>query len=104
MNSCSTNIPLWLLLLGLLAQFLFSLRFIIQWVSSEIKKESHIPIYFWYLSIFGGILLLLYAVFRSDPVIIIGQAGGLVVYVRNLVLISRKKRVSNVTGLQTVKN
>ncbi len=76
-------------LIGLLAQVLFGGRFILQWVRSEKAGESVVPVGFWWLSIFGGALMLAYALYRWDPVFILGQALGLVVYVRNLVLIRR---------------
>jgi lipid-A-disaccharide synthase-like uncharacterized protein len=81
-----------LMILGFTGQALFSARFIIQWMVSEARKESVIPLVFWYFSLGGGILLLTYAVLRHDPVFILGQAGGLIVYARNLVLISRQKK------------
>ncbi len=84
-------ISTWLLVLGFAGQALFSARFIIQWLVSEHHKESVVPVAFWYFSLAGGVTLLTYAVLRRDPVFILGQAGGLVVYVRNLVLIGRKK-------------
>jgi len=77
-------------ILGLAGQVLFGARFIIQWVASEIKKESYIPLVFWYLSIGGGAILLAYAIYRKDPVFIVGQSTGLIVYIRNLILISRR--------------
>ena len=77
--------------IGFLAQFLFSMRFIVQWIISEKKKESVIPIYFWYFSLGGGILLLLYAIHRKDPVFILGQGMGVFIYVRNLMLIYKKR-------------
>lgn len=86
------GIPGWLLVLGFTGQAAFGARFLIQWICSEIKKESHIPIVFWYLSIIGGLLILLYAIFRRDPVIILGQSMGLLVYARNLRLIYKKKK------------
>jgi len=79
------------LILGFTGQLLFGLRFLVQWLCSERKKESYIPIIFWYFSIGGGIILLTYAIYRKDPVFIVGQSMGLIVYVRNLVLIYRKK-------------
>ena len=85
------DIPTWLLVLGFAGQAVFALRFIVQWICSEAKGESYIPIVFWYFSILGGFLLLLYAILRGDPVIILGQASGLIVYIRNLMLIYRKK-------------
>ena len=78
------------LAVGFLGQVCFSLRFLIQWIVSERRKESVIPIYFWYFSIGGGVTLLTYAVYRQDPVFILGQAAGLLVYSRNLYLIRRK--------------
>ncbi len=81
---------MWLLILGFAGQFAFSLRFLVQWIRSEQKGESHIPVVFWYFSIGGGLLLLLYAIFRKDPVIILGQSAGLIVYFRNLCLLKKK--------------
>ena len=77
--------------IGFLGQGLFASRFIFQWVYSEKKGESLIPVAFWYLSIFGGIGLLIYAIFRKDPVIITGQIFGILIYTRNLILIYKKK-------------
>lgn len=78
-------------LLGMLGQVLFFSRFLIQWIASEKKGKSTIPLSFWWLSIGGGLLLLIYAIWREDPVITLGQSVGLFVYVRNLVLIRRHK-------------
>ena len=86
-----SNIELLFLIIGFLGQGLFASRFIVQWLYSEKKGESVIPIAFWYLSIFGGLGLLTYAVFRKDPVIITGQLFGLIIYIRNLILIYKKK-------------
>lgn len=80
-----------LAVLGFTAQALFASRFIVQWISSERRKRSHIPIHFWYLSLSGGILMIIYGLLRRDPVIILGQAPALVVYARNLVLIYRHR-------------
>jgi lipid-A-disaccharide synthase-like uncharacterized protein len=74
---------------GFIAQALFAARFIIQWIASERRKMSHVPVGFWWLSLFGGILMTIYGVLRRDPVIVFGQAPGLVVYARNLMLIHR---------------
>lgn len=84
--------PLWLVVFGFLGQAFFSARFIVQWLVSEAKGKSVIPLTFWYFSIAGGLVLLTYAILRHDPVFTLGQAAGLVVYVRNLVLISRERR------------
>lgn len=80
------------LIIGFTGQVLFGLRFLIQWICSEIKKESHIPVVFWYFSILGGMILLSYAIHRRDPVFIFGQSTGLIVYLRNLRLIYKKER------------
>ncbi len=78
--------------IGFLGQALFSMRFLIQWISSEKQKKSVIPIAFWYFSLGGGVTLLSYAIFRQDPVFILGQAGGLLVYSRNLYFVLRARR------------
>ncbi len=82
------------LVLGFAAQGIFASRFIIQWIASEREKRSVIPMAFWYLSFFGGLLLTVYAVFRKDPVFILGQASGLFVYTRNIILRLREARQS----------
>ena len=79
---------LWLLV-GLAGQGLFSLRFLVQWWRSERVQRSVVPVGFWYLSLGGGLLLLFYAIHRRDPVFTLGQATGVVVYLRNLQLIHR---------------
>jgi lipid-A-disaccharide synthase-like uncharacterized protein len=84
----------WLYLVGIVGQVLFALRFIVQWVASERKGESIIPVYFWYLSLVGSLILLIYAIFRRDPVFILGQSTGFFVYARNLMLIYRKRTAS----------
>ena len=83
------------LIIGFLGQGLFASRFIVQWIYSEKRGVSSIPIIFWYLSIFGGMGLLTYAIFRKDPVIISGQLFGIFIYLRNLILIYRKKNEKN---------
>ena len=84
------NIEIIFLSIGFIGQGFFASRFIFQWIYSERKGESSIPLIFWYLSIFGGIGLLTYAIFRKDPVIILGQSFGIFVYIRNLLLIYNK--------------
>jgi lipid-A-disaccharide synthase-like uncharacterized protein len=81
------NIEILFLVIGFVGQGLFASRFIFQWLHSEKKGESSIPLIFWYLSIFGGLGLLTYAIFRKDPVIIVGQLFGILIYLRNLFLI-----------------
>ena len=78
-------------MLGMLGQVLFFSRFLVQWIASEKKGQSVVPLSFWFLSIGGGFLLLIYALWRKDPVITLGQLVGLFVYVRNLMLIHRRQ-------------
>ena len=78
---------------GLFGQVLFSLRFIIQWIFSEREKRSYIPTVFWYISLMGGTILFIYAINKKDIVFTIGQGSGLIVYVRNIILIYRHKAV-----------
>ena len=87
-----SNIEIFFLVIGFVGQGLFASRFVVQWIYSEKRGESTIPIVFWYLSIFGGCGLLIYAIFRKDPVIITGQLFGIFVYTRNLILIHRKNK------------
>ena len=84
------RIPTGWLLFGLLGQALFSARFLVQWLTSERKRQSVIPLSFWWLSLGGGFALLAYAVHRRDPVFILGQLPGIVIYSRNLMLIRRR--------------
>lgn len=77
--------------IGFGGQMLFAMRFIIQWISSERQSRSIIPIAFWYFSIGGGVVLLMYAIWRQDPVIICGQGLGLFIYSRNLYFIMRDR-------------
>ena len=81
-------------LFGFFGQFVFAMRFIIQWIVSEKKKESIVPLSFWYLSLCGGVILLIYAIYKKDPVFMLGQASGLIVYARNLMLITKKKNMN----------
>lgn len=81
-----------LLVLGFIAQGLFASRFLVQWIASERAKRSVVPVSFWFLSVSGGALLLLYAILRKDPVFILGQASGLIIYSRNLYLIYRERK------------
>lgn len=82
---------LWLTI-GFLGQAIFTARFLVQWIVSEKKRDSVVPVAFWWLSLLGGLTLLSYATYRRDPVIILGQAMGLVVYSRNLMLVGKAKR------------
>jgi len=80
------------LIIGLGGQALFSMRFLVQWYQSERQKKSVIPVEFWYFSIFGGITLFSYALYKQDPVFIIGQSAGLFIYSRNLYLINKERK------------
>lgn len=81
----------WWVLLGIAAQAMFTLRFVVQWVASERAGHSVVPLAFWLFSIGGGVLLLAYALYRRDPVFIAGQAFGVLVYVRNLQFVLRDR-------------
>ena len=76
---------------GIVAQFLFAARFIIQWIASERAGRSVVPLAFWFFSLGGGLLTLAYGLIRREPVIILGQALSLLIYVRNLMLIARER-------------
>ena len=84
---------LWLTI-GLVGQGLFFMRFFVQWIASEKAKQSIIPTAFWYFSLAGGLTLLAYAIYRQDPVFIIGQSTGLFIYLRNLYFIIKKPKKS----------
>jgi lipid-A-disaccharide synthase-like uncharacterized protein len=86
-----TSKVIWITI-GFIGQGLFTGRFLIQWIYSEKKRKSIIPTAFWYFSLAGGVTLLAYAIHRKDPVFIAGQATGVVVYVRNLTLISKERK------------
>lgn len=93
MNLHAITLPEWLVLaVGFGGQALFSARFLVQWLASERAKRSVIPEVFWYLSVAGGATLLVYAIYREDPVFMVGQATGLAIYARNLWLIHSEKR------------
>lgn len=85
------NLDFWLVF-GLFGQFFFFLRFFVQWIVSEVRKKSTVPAVFWFLSLIGGVTLLIYAIHRQDPVFIIGQSGGLIIYIRNIMLLNKEKR------------
>ena len=80
------------MVLGFIGQFFFSMRFIVQWVASEKHKKSVVPLAFWVFSVLGSFLLLIYAIYRKDPVFILGQAPNLLIYFRNIWLIKTSKK------------
>lgn len=80
------------IIIGFLGQALFMMRFVVQWIASERAKKSVMPVAFWFFSIGGGLVLLIYSLQRQDPVFIAGQGLGLFIYVRNLMLIGKSRR------------
>jgi lipid-A-disaccharide synthase-like uncharacterized protein len=85
------NEQFWLLV-GFGGQAFFTMRFVVQWIASERRKESVIPVAFWFFSIGGGLTLFTYALHRLDPVFILGEGAGVLIYSRNLYLIWRKRQ------------
>jgi len=81
-----------LVMFGTLGQLVFTARFIVQWIASERKRKSVIPISFWFLSIGGSLMVLTYGIITKEPVIILGQAAGSIIYVRNLILLAKEKK------------
>ena len=86
------------MMLGWIAQLLFTARFVVQWIASERVGRSVVPAAFWFFSVAGGSLLLIYALSRKDPVFIVGQAAGLFIYLRNIWFIYRAKRPAGESG------
>ncbi len=82
----------WWVALGLFGQLMFTGRFLVQWIASERARKSVMPVLFWYFFLAGGLILLAYAIYRHDPVFILGQSLGVFVYLRNLVLIYREQQ------------
>ena len=92
------------LYIGIFGQLCFSMRFIIQWIYRKKKKKSVIPIAFWYFSLLGGIILLIYAIYHKDPVFIMGQAPGVFIYSRNIYLINKNKKAEAAQAEAETKN
>ncbi|HEY8381740.1 MAG TPA: lipid-A-disaccharide synthase N-terminal domain-containing protein [Microvirga sp.] len=86
-----TNLDM-VVVIGLIGQALFSARFLVQWIASERAGRSVVPVAFWFFSLGGGAVLFAYALYRGDPVFIVGQGLGTFIYVRNLMLIAKEKR------------
>ncbi len=80
----NSTIELWWVVFGFAAQLMFTARFLVQWIASEKARKSVMPVAFWYFSLAGGVMLLTYALWRRDPVFILGQALGVIIYARNL--------------------
>ena len=91
-QSTTTGELLWLAV-GFGAQLMFTMRFLIQWIASERARASIVPEAFWYFSFCGGLMLLIYAIHRMDPVFILGQAMGLFIYTRNIYFLWSNRRV-----------
>jgi lipid-A-disaccharide synthase-like uncharacterized protein len=81
----------WWYVIGFIGQLIFGGRFALQWIVSEKKKESVIPIHFWYMSLTGSVILLVYGMHRDDPVFIFAYLFNSIVYVRNMMFIHKKK-------------
>ena len=84
--------------IGFFGQALFFGRWVVQWIASEKKAESQVPVSFWYMSLIGGLITLAYAIYRQDPVFIAGQGVGSIVYIRNLMLIRRTNETKDPAG------
>lgn len=82
-------IPIWLLALGVVSQLIFTLRFIFQWIISEKNKLSQLPSTFWILSTVGSVIILIYSIFRKDPILFIGHTFGIIIYCRNLMILKK---------------
>ncbi len=82
-------------ILGFAGQAMFFMRFFYQWIASEAAKKSVVPEMFWYFSVAGGVVLLIYAIYKRDPVFIVGQGGGLFIYARNIYLIWRERKLAS---------
>ena len=83
------DIPLLLMVFGIIAQVLFTLRFVYQWWYSESLQESHLPMGFWLISLLGSLLIFIYAIFRRDPVLFVGNLSGIIIYSRNIFLLKK---------------
>jgi lipid-A-disaccharide synthase-like uncharacterized protein len=95
--STSATEKTWLAV-GFAAQLMFSMRFIVQWIASERARRSIVPETFWYFSMVGGAMLFAYAIYRLDPVFMLGQGMGLVIYGRNIYFIRNHRRAEAVTA------
>lgn len=85
-------VEFWWVMIGFGGQLMFTARFLVQWIASERARDSVVPLAFWYFSLAGGAILFAYAVYRKDPVFILGQSMGLLIYSRNLWLIHAHRR------------
>ncbi len=97
-NNQSSSDILWHVF-GFVAQAMFFSRWLVQWIMSERAQKSVVPVIFWFLSLFGGIMMLIYVTYLGSPALIIGQAVGLTVYIRNIMLIGRERKESREAAL-----
>lgn len=88
------KIPQWLLWTGIIGQVLFTLRFVYQWIYSEKKKDSVLPLGFWIISLTGSLIIFIYAIIRKDPVLLAGHALGLIIYARNILIIKKDVKIN----------
>ncbi|HBR18967.1 MAG: hypothetical protein A2Y13_07570 [Planctomycetes bacterium GWC2_45_44] len=95
-----TSEPVIWTVVGLAGQFTFGGRFVIQWLASELKKQSHVPVSFWYLSLVGSIIMLIYSIHRQEPIIVMGFVLNILIYVRNLHLIYIHKKTGEITPVE----
>lgn len=103
-DNLTTNDIVWLII-GFCGQIIFSVRFVVQWIKSEREGKSIIPNAFWYYSIFGSLILLLYSIHNHDPVYILAQLFGTIIYSRNLYLIHKEKqRLQAIVDCMSVEN
>jgi lipid-A-disaccharide synthase-like uncharacterized protein len=89
----NANLNVWVLI-GLVGQCMFMMRFVIQWIASERVKKSVVPDAFWYFSLAGGLIVLAYAVHKKDIVFVLGQGAGIFIYIRNIYFIRRHKNAT----------
>jgi lipid-A-disaccharide synthase-like uncharacterized protein len=88
------KIPVWLLWMGIIGQVLFTLRFVYQWIYSEKKKDSVLPMGFWIISLSGSFIIFIYSIIRKDPVLFAGHALGLIIYTRNIIIIKKDVKIN----------
>ena len=84
------SIPMWLLIFGSMGQVIFTLRFVYQWIYSIRRNESVLPLGFWQISLMGSGIIFMYGIFRSDPILILGQSIGFIAYTRNIILYQKE--------------
>jgi lipid-A-disaccharide synthase-like uncharacterized protein len=95
LNEIFWSLDMWVVI-GFVGQFMFTMRFVSQWWASEKEQKSVIPVSFWFFSIAGGAIVLAYAIHKQDPVFIVGQAAGLLIYFRNLYFVIKEHRKTKV--------